>query len=140
MFIKVLKNKSDTFNIAQGVLNTLCYVDILALYGNLGAGKTFFTQNLCSLLGVKDFVTSPSYVLLNEYKGCLRNVSVNIFHFDLYRLGNLDEAFEIGIPELFSQGISIIEWPNVIEDLLPDYCKKLKFDFDGRLRTVELNF
>lgn len=85
---------------------------VLTLKGNLGAGKTTFTQYLLKNLGSKDEVSSPTYSIVNEYdtpKG-------KVFHFDLYRLKNLDEVYDIGIEEyLDSAFLSIIEWPEIYD-------------------------
>ncbi|SEG50654.1 tRNA threonylcarbamoyladenosine biosynthesis protein TsaE [Halpernia humi] len=91
---------------------------ILTLKGNLGAGKTTFTQYLLLKLGSKDNVNSPTYSIVNEYdtpKG-------KVFHFDLYRLKNLDEVYDIGIEEyLESAFLSIIEWPEIYAEDLEDF-------------------
>lgn len=85
---------------------------ILLLKGNLGAGKTTFTQSLVKKMGSKDEVNSPTYSLVNEYlspKG-------HIFHFDLYRVENIEELFDIGIEEYLDSGVlSIIEWPKFMK-------------------------
>ena len=116
------KNKSRKFS--QAIAEKLHLGDVLALYGELGAGKTFFTQNLCSFLHVKDYVNSPSYVLMNEYFG-----DYNIYHLDLYRLNDSEEVLELGLEELISQGLTIIEWPEIAEDFLPEETIKIYFSY-----------
>ncbi|MBT0534492.1 tRNA (adenosine(37)-N6)-threonylcarbamoyltransferase complex ATPase subunit type 1 TsaE [Riemerella anatipestifer] len=85
---------------------------ILLLKGNLGVGKTSFTQFLLRTLGSTDEVSSPTYAIVNEYT-CPKG---NIYHFDLYRMKSIDEAFDIGIEEYLETGfLSIIEWPEIYE-------------------------
>ena len=91
--------------------------DNLALNGNLGAGKTVFTKGIATGLGVKkvEYVNSPSFVLLKEHKA-----AKNLYHFDLYRLNDLDEIEYIGIKEyLDGDGVVVIEWAEKMKELLP---------------------
>ncbi|WP_265428975.1 tRNA (adenosine(37)-N6)-threonylcarbamoyltransferase complex ATPase subunit type 1 TsaE [Chryseobacterium sp. YIM B08800] len=89
--------------------------NILLLKGNLGAGKTTFTQFLLKSLGSKDEVNSPTYSIVNEYS----SPKGKIYHFDLYRLKNIDEVYDIGIEEYLDNAfLCIIEWPEVYEDEL----------------------
>lgn len=92
--------------------------NILLLKGNLGAGKTTFSQQLVAALGSKDEVSSPTYSIVNEYD----TPEGKIFHFDLYRLKNVEEAYDFGIEEYLDNArLSIIEWPEIYqEQLLPN--------------------
>ena len=91
--------------------------DIICLYGELGAGKTSFTQGIAKGLNVeKAFITSPTFVLVNEYKGRLP-----LYHIDLYRLNNIAEIEDIGLSEyLKGKGVTVIEWAEKAEDLLSE--------------------
>lgn len=93
-------------------LNCICF------WGGLGAGKTTFIRALCKYLGVVDVVTSPTFSLINEYH-CTDGAL--IYHFDFYRLNSLREAEDIGVGDYFanSEGICLIEWPAIVEPLLP---------------------
>ena len=92
--------------------------NILLLKGNLGAGKTTFTQFLLKELGSTEEVSSPTYSIVNEYQ----SPKGKIFHFDLYRLKNIEEAFDFGIEEYLENGyLSIIEWPEIYESELSYY-------------------
>lgn len=107
---------------------------VLTLKGNLGAGKTTFTQLLLKALGSHDEVSSPTYSIVNEYdtpKG-------KVFHFDLYRLKSIDEVYDIGIEEyLDSAFLSIIEWPEIYAEELEDYPHhKMKIENDGTTRQI----
>ena len=89
--------------------------DIVCLNGELGAGKTTLTKSIGLGLGVTDYITSPTFTLINEYNGRVR-----VYHFDVYRLENVDELYDLGFDEYFySNGVSIIEWAEKIEKLLP---------------------
>ncbi|MGM9862561.1 MAG: tRNA (adenosine(37)-N6)-threonylcarbamoyltransferase complex ATPase subunit type 1 TsaE [Muribaculaceae bacterium] len=93
---------------------------VYAFYGEMGAGKTTFIRELAKSLGVTDEdVNSPSFSIINEYRS--DTTAELIYHFDLYRLESLDEAFDIGVEDYFDSGaVCLIEWPERIEDILPD--------------------
>lgn len=93
---------------------------VFAFHGEMGAGKTTFINAVAKALGVEDDVTnSPSFSLINEYRS--DTTAELIYHFDLYRLENLEEAFDIGVEDYFDSGaLCLIEWPDVVSDILPD--------------------
>jgi tRNA threonylcarbamoyladenosine biosynthesis protein TsaE len=93
---------------------TLQSGDVVALTGELGAGKTCFTQGLVRGLGVVTRATSPTFVLVNEYRGRLP-----VHHVDAYRTASLAELLDLGLPELFADGVTIVEWADKLEALLP---------------------
>ena len=98
--------------------------DIIALYGPLGAGKTTLVQGIGAGLGVEDFITSPTFILINEYSGRLP-----LYHIDLYRLENISQAEDLGIVEYFDKGgVCIIEWAEKLGNLLPKDFKTIKID------------
>jgi len=89
--------------------------DIVCLIGDLGAGKTTLSQSIAKGLDVYDYVTSPTFTLVNEYKG-----RYPVYHFDVYRIGDVDEMYDLGYEEyVYSNGVIIIEWANLIEEILP---------------------
>ena len=89
--------------------------DILCLNGDLGAGKTTLTKSIGLGLGVEEYITSPTFSLINEYRGDLP-----VYHFDVYRLENVDELDDLGFDEyFFGEGVCIIEWAEKIENMLP---------------------
>ena len=99
---------------------------IFALYGKMGAGKTTFIQAICGTLGSEDNVTSPTFALINEYN--TPDLS-SIFHFDFYRIENLEEAYDLGYEDyLYSGSYCFIEWPEMIESLLPDNIIEVKIE------------
>lgn len=110
------ESDSQTIKIAEGFARTLSPGTIVCLFGEMGVGKTVFTNGLCRALGVSDYVSSPTFTVVNEYDGD----GFTIYHFDMYRIEDEDELLEIGFEEyLNSGGICIIEWPENIINSLP---------------------
>jgi tRNA threonylcarbamoyladenosine biosynthesis protein TsaE len=130
---RILRSEDDTISFAKELALTLKQGDVLALYGELGAGKTFFAKQLCKYLGVQENVSSPSYVLMNEYIG-----NYTIRHLDLYRLDAAEEILELGLYDLFEDSITIIEWPEIADEMLPDNTVHIYFEFDGQKRKVRI--
>lgn len=98
---------------------------VFAFTGEIGAGKTTFIQALCRRLGVRGEVTSPTFALVNEYQGA----AGRICHLDLYRLEDVEEALDIGIEELLDSGdYCFIEWPELIEGLLPEDAVRINLE------------
>ena len=98
--------------------------NIIAFYGNMGAGKTTLIKNLCSKLGVCDEVNSPTFALVNEYQ---TETFDSIFHFDFYRIKSLEEVFDIGYEDYFYGGsLCLLEWPELIDPLMPEHFIKVE--------------
>lgn len=94
--------------------------DILALVGNLGTGKTTFTKYFAEALGVKEVITSPTFNIVKEYE----SGRLPLYHFDVYRISDPEEMFEIGYEEyFFGTGVCVVEWADLIEELLPEKTK-----------------
>ena len=111
--------------------------DIIVLTGELGSGKTKFTEGFLSYFNLDKEISSPTFTIVNEYK----NEDISIFHFDVYRLEDVDEFYAIGGDEYFNSGISIIEWGELIKDALPkDYIEIVfhKNDNDENLRILDI--
>lgn len=97
---------------------------IVAFYGPMGAGKTTFITALCRELGVTDIVNSPTFTIANEYR---TESGEPVYHFDFYRINRLSEAMDIGLYEYFDSGsLCLIEWPEMIEELLPEETLRVK--------------
>lgn len=111
----------DTQKIATQIADTLNGGEFIAMYGDLGAGKTAFVQGLAKALGVKNHITSPTFTIVNEYEGRLP-----LYHFDVYRISDPDEMYEIGYEEYIeSDGVCIVEWAELIEDIFPGRYSKI---------------
>ncbi|WP_316830326.1 tRNA (adenosine(37)-N6)-threonylcarbamoyltransferase complex ATPase subunit type 1 TsaE [Pedobacter aquatilis] len=96
--------------------------------GEMGAGKTTFIKTFCKILGVEDVVSSPTYSIVNEYLGAKKTV----YHFDFYRIKNIREAYDLGYEEYFySDSICLIEWPERVEELLPEHYVKVEISISG---------
>ena len=91
---------------------------VFAFYGKMGAGKTTFVKAICEELGVEDVITSPTFAIINEYT---QPDGSPLFHFDFYRIKKLEEVYDMGYEDYFySDALCFIEWPELIEDILPD--------------------
>lgn len=113
--------------------------DVVCLIGDLGTGKTAFTKGIAEALGVPGYITSPTFTFVNEYQG-----RIPMFHFDVYRIGDPEDLFEIGFEEYLERdGIVIIEWADMIKEILPhDYIwiemrKDINADFNMRIIDIE---
>lgn len=124
---------SETKDLATRIAKDLEPGDVLALYGNLAAGKTTFTSFLVSALGSTSRVQSPTFVLMRTYKGDESSNIKVINHLDLYRLESKEDVLDIGLPEIFDipNAIAIIEWPEIAEELLPKRTKRIYFEALG---------
>jgi tRNA threonylcarbamoyladenosine biosynthesis protein TsaE len=116
---------------------------VFAFYGNMGAGKTTFVKAICEELGVNDVITSPTFAVINEYSITSHHSPLTsnvIYHFDFYRIKKLEEVYDMGYEDYFYSGaLCFIEWPELIEELLPEDAVKVSIteNADGS-RTVKL--
>ena len=111
---------------------------VFAFYGKMGAGKTTFIKALCKLLGVEDEVNSPTFAIINEYHS--QTTAELIYHFDFYRIKKLEEVYDLGYEDYFYSGaLCFIEWPELVEELLPIDAKKVTIteNSDGS-RTITI--
>ena len=115
--IKIItQNEKETKKLASIIASYIKSNDIIVLNGELGAGKTVFMSGIASYFDIEDEVSSPTFTIVNEYS--LKDNS-KIFHFDVYRIYDSNEFLERIGTEYFDEGISIIEWGNIIKDILP---------------------
>ncbi|NLI36322.1 MAG: tRNA (adenosine(37)-N6)-threonylcarbamoyltransferase complex ATPase subunit type 1 TsaE [Bacteroidales bacterium] len=100
---------------------------VFAFYGKMGAGKTTFIKAVCEELGVKDVITSPTFAIINEYRSDIADEL--IYHFDFYRIKKLSEVYDMGYEDYFFSGaVCFIEWPELIEELLPGDAVKVNIE------------
>ena len=122
MEIKI-KDISEIKSAAREFIDNMPACKVFAFYGKMGAGKTTFIKAICEELGVDDIITSPTFAIVNEYE---TNEGDTIYHFDFYRIKKLDEVYDMGYEEYFYSGnFCFIEWPELIEDLLPEDATKV---------------
>ena len=128
----------ETQALGQRLAKRLLPGDVIAYFGDLGAGKTALTRGIAQGLGVTDLVTSPTYTIVNEYL----TGRIPLFHFDMYRLGSSDELFDIGWEDYLARGgVCAVEWSENVEDALRDAIhitiEKDPLELDTRRITIE---
>lgn len=140
----MIEIKTDSFEETVGLGSRLGMLlgsgDVVCLTGNLGTGKTAFTSGIAEALGIKGYITSPTFTLVNEY-----NARIPLYHFDVYRIADPEEMFEIGFDEyLEGSGVVVIEWADLIKDILPDDCIWVKIakklDNGQNIRIISIHF
>lgn len=109
---------------------------VFAFYGKMGAGKTTFIKAICEELGVDDVITSPTFAIVNEYTAASGDP---IYHFDFYRIKKLEEVYDMGYEDYFYSGnLCLLEWPELIDDLLPEDAVKVTISVDDDdTRSIE---
>lgn len=124
-------SEEDTKQFAKKLASKLKIGDVIVLSGELGSGKTKFTEGILEYFNLADEISSPTFTIVNEY-----NSNPPIFHFDVYRLEDEDEFLAIGGEEYFEKGICIVEWGEMIENLLPPNYIKISFSKDTENENV----
>lgn len=130
----------DTFLLGKKIGENAMPGSVYTLIGDLGVGKTVFTQGVAEGLGIKEPISSPTFTILQIYE----EGRLPFYHFDVYRIGDVEEMEEIGYEDCFyGQGVCFIEWANLIEEILPDEYIRIRIDkdlekgFDYRKITIE---
>ena len=127
--IYVTRSEEETVNAGKAFAKNLKQGSVVLLVGEMGAGKTAFTKGIAKGLGVTDQITSPTYAYMNDYGG-------KLYHYDCYRLSGGEDAEALGLTDYFySNGVCVIEWAQIIADVLPENVKKViitKIDDDTR--------
>ena len=127
---------SDLPRVAEAVVEALDGRTVVLLRGGMGAGKTTLVSRIAALLGAEDAVTSPTFALVNQYEG----TEQRIYHFDFYRIDNIEEVFDLGYEEYFYSGdLCLVEWPEKIEELIPDSVMEVRITVgEGEERIFEI--
>lgn len=131
-FVIESQSREATLQLGRALGMVLQGGDILALAGDLGAGKTVLAQGIAQGLGITAAVTSPTFTLIQEYAATSRENPLRLIHMDLYRLQHPDEVEVIGVEDAFQRDtICLIEWPEIAEDFLPDDCLRIRIQGNG---------
>ena len=136
----ISKSPEDTFALGKQIGESVAPGSVLTLVGDLGVGKTVFTQGLAEGLGISDAVNSPTFTIVQIYE----EGRIPLYHLDVYRIGDISEMDEIGYEDCFyGDGVSLIEWADLIREILPDHytqitiLKDLEKGFDYRKILIE---
>lgn len=127
----IINNLGEISTVAVQFIAAIGDSRVIAFYGEMGTGKTTFIQAICKELGVTDIINSPTFSIVNEYLAS----DCPIYHFDFYRIKKLEEVYDMGYEEYFyGDGYCFIEWPELVESLLPDDVLRVKIKelSDGR--------
>ncbi len=121
----IIQNIEGIREAAREFINHIGEHRVFAFYGSMGAGKTTFIKAICEELGVDDVITSPTFAIVNEYS----YAEGSLFHFDFYRIKRLEEVYDMGYEDYFYSGaLCFIEWPELIESLLPDDAVRVRIE------------
>ena len=135
----VIENLDQIRQTARQFIDLMGDYTVFAFHGEMGAGKTTFIKAVCEELGVEDPVNSPTFAIINEYRSS--TTGELIYHFDCYRLNKLQEAYDLGAEDYFASGaLCFIEWPEKIEELLPDDCVHVEIaETENGARTINID-
>lgn len=122
----ILNSEKETIELGKKIAQKLKIGDILVLTGDLGSGKTKLTEGILTYFGLENEISSPTFTIVNEYQ----TKDFPIYHFDVYRLNDCDEFLAIGGDEYFEKGVAIVEWGEMIEEILPPNYTKITFSRD----------
>ena len=126
----ITRSPDETHALGERIARDLAPGDLIAFYGDLGSGKTQLIKGICAGLQVQDWVNSPTFIIINEYRARLADGPLPVYHFDLYRLSGPDELVDLGAEEyLYGQGICLIEWAERAGDLLPPRRLEVRLDY-----------
>ena len=129
-----LENEQKTQEIGYKLGKLLTPQSTICLIGDLGAGKTTITQSIAKALEVEDYITSPTFTIVNEYEA-----KIPLYHFDVYRIGSSEEMYDIGYEDYINgEGVCIIEWANLIEDILPEEYLTIELNYKDMSREMTL--
>ena len=122
----ISNSEKETIELGKKIASKLTKGMVVVLTGDLGSGKTILTEGILTCFGLENEISSPTFTIVNEYY----TENLNLYHFDVYRLADIDEFYAIGGEEYFEKGASIIEWGELIEEALPQDYVKINFSRD----------
>lgn len=121
-----IKNEEETIKFGTELADKLTPGTVIALIGDLGTGKTALTKAIAAALGIDEIITSPTFNIVKEYD----SGRLPLYHFDVYRIGDVDEMYELGYEEYFyGKGVSIVEWADLIEDIMPEDTLTINIEY-----------
>ena len=132
-----IESLSEINEVAKAFLDEYGDRQVIAMYGEMGVGKTTFVKAVCEVLGMEDEANSPSFAIVNEYKGKTKTV----YHFDFYRINDPEEAYDFGYEEYFYSGnMCFVEWPEKIDALMPNDALVMKFiEREDGVRLIQVD-
>lgn len=137
-FEYISHSPKETINFAYNLASKLHVGDIIVLNGDLGSGKTKFTEGILKYFGLENEISSPTFTIVNEYNA----ENLDIYHFDVYRFADSNEFYAIGGDDYFTKGLCIIEWGNIIYDALPNEYIQIdfqRFDENDEYRLLKIH-
>lgn len=121
-----MKNESDTARFGEMLGSEVRPGTVIALTGNLGTGKTALSRYIARGLGITDNIVSPTFTIIREYK----TGRIPLYHFDVYRIGDIEEMYELGYEEyFFGDGVCVIEWADLIDEIIPDDAIRINIEY-----------
>jgi len=133
--IQITKDEEETLELAAAFAGTLETGNVVALFGELGSGKTVFARGIARALGITEKITSPTFILINEFHG-----SIPLYHMDLYRMDSIQEIQDIGVEDYFyGDGICVVEWAEKLGELYPENAIRVRLKHLGDTnREIEI--
>lgn len=122
----IIRDETETKKFATDVTQTLKKGDVIALVGDLGTGKTTLSKYIAEALGITETITSPTFTIVQEY----HSGRLPLYHFDVYRVDDIEEMYRIGYEEYFyGEGVCIVEWADIVEEIIPEDAKVIFIEY-----------
>ena len=122
----IIRDETETKKFATDVAQTLKKGDVIALVGDVGTGKTTLSKYIAEALGITETITSPTFTIVQEY----HSGRLPLYHFDVYRVDDIEEMYRIGYEEYFyGEGVCIVEWADIVEEIIPEYAKVIFIEY-----------
>lgn len=122
----IIRDETETKKFATDVAQTLKKGDVIALVGDLGTGKTTLSKYIAEALGITETITSPTFTIVQEYY----SGRLPLYHFDVYRVDDIEEMYRIGYEEYFyGEGVCIVEWADIVEEIIPEDAKVIFIEY-----------